>query len=327
VKTGAAHARRNAASGTPRWYRLSDYFFRRYGEKVWKIPLDAGFSCPNRDGTLSSGGCVFCNPLGSGTGLGLRGLDIATQWEIRRSRFRAGGIQLFIAYLQSFSNTYGPVGRLGAVLDELKKLPDILGLSIGTRPDCVDQEKLTLIADVCVSEGWRERWIEFGVQSSNNSTLTRIRRGHDRACAEKAIAAASAAGLAVCIHLMAGLPGEGKEDFLASVRWASQQAIQGIKFHCLYVCRDTVLAETYGQGGYVPLTQEEYVESMAEALPLLRPDIVIHRITGDPEDSELLAPAWVAANGRGTADKLLAELIRRDARQGGKGIPPTVLHA
>jgi radical SAM protein (TIGR01212 family) len=250
-------------------------------------------------------------------------MDLAAQWETRRSYFRARGIRLFIAYLQSFSNTYGPLERLAAALEELKPLPDIAGLSIGTRPDCVDWEKLALIADVCAKEGWRERWIEFGVQSSNNATLVRIRRGHDRACAERAIAAASAAGIPVCVHLMAGLPGEGREDFLASVRWASQQAIQGIKFHCVYVCRDTALAASYMRGEYAPLTQEEYVASMAEALPLLRPDIVVHRITGDPKDSELLAPAWAATKGRGTADRLQAELVRRNARQGGNaGIEP-----
>jgi radical SAM protein (TIGR01212 family) len=244
-------------------------------------------------------------------------MELAAQWETRRLPIRARGIRLFIAYLQSFSNTYGPIGRLAAVLEELRTLPDIAGLSVGTRPDCVDREKLALIADVCAAQDWRERWIEFGAQSSNNATLVRIRRGHDRACAEKAIAAAHAAGLSVCVHLMAGLPGEGKDDFLASVRWASGQAIQGVKFHCVYVCRDTALAESYVRGEYEPLTQDEYVEIMADALPLLRPDIVVHRITGDPGGGELLAPDWAGANGRGTAGKLLAELVRRDARQGG----------
>lgn len=297
----------------PRWNRLSDYFLHHHGERVHKIPLDAGFSCPNRDGTLSAGGCVFCDPQGSGTGLGMRGLSLAEQWEARRSRLLARGVRRFIAYLQSFSNTYGPVSRLAAVLAELKALPDLTGIAVGTRPDCVDEEKIALIARETADMA--ERWIEFGVQSANDATLLRINRGHDIACAGRAIAMAHKAGLKVCAHLIAGLPGENAEDFAESVRWLSRQPVAGVKFHGLYVCAGTALAQWHAQGRYEPLTRAAYVSQVADALPLLRPDIVVQRITGDAGSSELVAPAW-AAQSRETGNLILAEMRRRDARQG-----------
>jgi len=295
----------------PRWNKLSDYFFSRYGQRVQKIPLDAGSACPNRDGSLGTQGCIFCNAQGSGTAFGRKGLDLAGQWAIWRRHFRSKGLRLFLAYLQSFSNTYGPAGRLRAVLDELAGLPDMIGLSVGTRPDCVDEDKLRLLAD----QPQAERWIEFGVQSSNNDTLSRIRRGHDRACAERAVALAGRAGLKVCVHLMAGLPGESGETFLESVRWVSDQPVAGVKFHCAYVCAGTALAGMYAQGAYAPLQQAEYVSLMAEALPLLRTDIIVHRTTGDPFSGEAIAPDWVTRS-RDTNNRILAELARRNSWQG-----------
>lgn len=286
---------------------------RVHGERVHKIPLDAGFSCPNRDGTISRGGCVFCSPQGSGTGLGMRGLSLAGQWEARRGRLLARGIRRFIAYLQSFSNTYGPVAKLAGVLTELGSLPDIVGIAVGTRPDCVDEEKIALIARH--TEAMGERWIEFGVQSANDATLARINRGHDIACAEKAVAMAHRAGLKVCAHLIAGLPGESGADFADSVRWVSRQPVAGVKFHGLYVCRNTALAEAYASGAYTPLTQDAYVAMLADALPLLRPDIVVQRMTGDAGSSELVVPDW-ASRSRETGNLILAEMTRRDVRQG-----------
>jgi radical SAM protein (TIGR01212 family) len=284
---------------------------RIFGERVRKIPLDAGFSCPNRDGTLGREGCIFCNAQGSGTGLGDSGFDLAGQWEFWRARFRAKGARLFMAYLQSFSNTYGPIERLAAVLDVLAVLPDSVGLAVGTRPDCVDREKLELIA----AQPQPERWIEFGAQSGHDVSLRRIRRGHDRACVEEAVAAAAAAGLKVCVHLIAGLPGEGKGEFLDSVRWLCGQAVSGVKFHCLYVCKDTALADLYARGEFAPMSQGEYIDAMAEAIALLRPDILVQRIAGSPSLDELLAPEW-ALRSFDTGDRLAAELARRDSWQG-----------
>lgn len=301
----------------PRWNKLSDYFLYRFGDRVQKIPLDAGASCPNRDGTLSRDGCIFCNPQGSGTGFGMAGLALADQWEAWRRHFRDKGLRLFMAYLQSFSNTYGPLGRLRATLETLRTLPDCTGLSVGTRPDCLDADKLALLA----SQPFPELWLEIGVQSCHDATLARIRRGHDRACAERAVHQASRAGVKVCVHLMAGLPGETGEDFLHSVRWVSDLPVAGVKFHSVYVCRDTELAAMHASGSYIPLTQDAYVRLMAEALPLLRPDIVVHRTTGDPFSSEMIAPDW-AIRSRDTNNKLMAELVRRNTWQG-KAVTPS----
>lgn len=309
------YARQPQGPGYPRWNRLSDYFFHRFGARVRKIPLDAGFSCPNRDGTLSARGCIFCNERGSGTGLGQAGLSLAAQWAERTGPLLAGGTGLFLAYLQSFSNTYGPIERLAAVLEELRGLPGLVGLAVGTRPDCADDPKLALIARVCAEEGWPERWMEFGVQSVNEATLRRINRGHGRDAAETAIAAAKRAGLKVCVHLIAGLPGEDKADFLESAAWVSAMPVDGVKFHGLYVCRGTALADLYARGEYKPLAQAEYVDWLADALPLLRPEIVVQRLSGDPAPGELLAPDW-AGRSRDTLNRILAELIRRDAWQG-----------
>lgn len=283
---------RSGADPVPRWNRLADYFHHRYGERVQKIPLDAGFSCPNRDGTLSFSGCIFCNPLGSGTGLGLQGLDLAAQWAARCAGPREKGVRRFLAYLQSFSNTYGPLARLRAVLEELRSLPGITGLAVGTRPDCVDKAKLACIRAVAREQDWDECWIEYGVQSRHDATLYRIRRGHDIACAETAVRLAAGLGVKVCVHLIAGLPGEDEEAFAQSVRWASAMPIQAVKFHCLYVCRETALADLFTRGEYLPWSQERYIKAMIAALPLLRKDIIVQRITGQPGQEELLAPAW-----------------------------------
>lgn len=314
MKHDLPHGRSGGAS-VPRWNRLSEYFARQYGERVQKIPLDAGFSCPNRDGTLSSSGCLFCNPLGSGTGLGVQGLSIAEQWEKRCAKPRDKGVRFFIAYLQSFSNTHGPIERLEAVLEELIELPGLIGASIGTRPDCVDDAKLDCIARKAAERQWSECWIEYGVQSCNDATLERICRGHGIGCAEDAINAAVKHGIKVCIHLIAGLPGEDAGDLAKSVRWASRQPVSSVKFHCLYVCRNTALGEMFQRGEYTPWEQEDYVRAIADALPLLRPDIVVQRITGQPGPDELLAPEW-ASKGLDTGNKILARLASDNAWQG-----------
>ena len=300
-----------------RWNRLSDYFLHHYGERVQKIPLDAGFSCPNRDGVISNSGCVFCNVAGSGTRLGLAGLSLPEQWERRCIGPKERGFRRFVAYLQSFSNTYGPIEKLAATFATLRGLPDCIGLAVGTRPDCVDTDKLALIAAFCREQAWPEAWMEFGVQSASDATLRRINRGHDRACAEQAIAMAAKAGLRVCVHLMAALPGEDEADFAASVRWLSQQPVQAVKFHCLYVCENTPLAREYECGAYTPWTQQRYVAAVSAALPLLRSDIVVQRMVGDPAPGELVGPQWCARS-RETLNLIIKKLKSLDTWQGKK---------
>jgi len=216
-------------------------------------------------------------------------MSVADQWAYWREHFRhSTKAELFVAYLQSFSNTYGSPEKLAAMLDTLRPLPDLAGLSVGTRPDCIDAEKAALLADMPC----RENWLELGVQTFNDATLRRINRGHDAACSVRAIETAASAGLMVCVHLMAGLPGESSDDFLDAVRRVNGLPVQGVKFHNTYVCKNTALAREFISGSFVPLSRDAYVELVVEGLCLLRPDIVVHRVVADPTEEELLAPEW-----------------------------------
>lgn len=225
------------------WNTLTAHFKRRFGQRAQKIPLDAGSTCPNRDGALSRAGCTFCNAVGSGSGLAAQGMSLADQWALWRAHFLASGkAALFLAYFQSFSNTYGPAARLARLLDDLEGLPDLVGLSVGTRPDCMDAEKARLLA----AAPWPETWLELGVQTLNDATLRRVNRGHDAAASLKAIDLIAAAGrVQVCAHLMIGLPGETPDDVLATVERLNTTPVHGVKLHNVYVCRDTALEREF----------------------------------------------------------------------------------
>lgn len=306
-----------------RYHQLAIYFRHRFRQRVQKIPLDAGFSCPNRDGTLSTRGCIFCNPKGSGSGMGLKGMSLAEQWDLWRERYEGSrGSALFIAYLQSFSNTYGPAEKLERTLAEIKALPEIAGLSIGTRPDCIDAQKLDIIARHAAHPAMGETWLELGLQSAHDKTLSRINRGHTFAVFETAVRQAHERGLNVCAHIIAGLPGESAYDVLQTVDKVNSLPIRGIKFHNLYVAADTPLAEEWRRGDYTPMGEALYIDILVQALPRLRPDIIIHRLTGDPAEGELLAPVWNASKTDILA-AVAAELAKRDTWQGKDLIPAT----
>lgn len=273
----------------PPYYTLSAYCRERFGRKIRKIPLDARSTCPNRDGYLSHKGCVFCNPLGSGTGLFAQGLDLSAQWSFWVKKFRQKyKTELFWAYLQSYSNTYGSRSRLRDLLNSLTSLPEAVGFSLGTRPDCLDAEKIRLIA----TQPFAEKWLDIGLQSSNDATLARINRGHDFAAFAQAARLAQAHGLRVCAHVMHGLPGETSEDFQRTLEKVNDLPIAGIKMHNCYVARGSTLHAWFTEGRYRPGSMEEYVQAAAQGLALLRPDIVIHRLNADPQPDELVAPAW-----------------------------------
>ena len=276
------------------WNTFTVHLRQRFGQRVQKIPLDAGASCPNRDGTLSHAGCTFCNAIGSGSGLGLAGMNLPAQWEHWREHFRKSNrASLFLAYLQSFSNTYGPASRLAAMLEIFRTLPDLAGVSVGTRPDCLDPEKMAILG----AAPWKEKWLELGVQTLNDATLRRINRGHDAAASAKAIELAEKTDVQVCAHLMLGLPGETPDDVHATVRRLNDLPVHGVKLHNVYVCRNTALERVYRAGEYVPLTEDAYVELAVDALTELRPDIIIHRVVADPAPGELVAPDWATRKG------------------------------
>ncbi|MBW2174588.1 MAG: TIGR01212 family radical SAM protein [Deltaproteobacteria bacterium] len=266
------------------------YLRKRFGCKVQKITIDAGFSCPNRDGTLSSVGCIYCDGKGSGTGAALRAESIRKQIQQAKlrlaSRYKA---KKFIAYFQAFTNTYAPRDILGKRYDEALTDSDIVGLAIGTRPDCVDDAKLDLIGEYTAAH---MVWIEYGLQSIHNRTLEKINRGHTFEDFVRAVRMTQGRNVLICAHVILGLPGESMEDVLDTARALADLGIDGIKIHSLYIPKETPLARLYQDGGFTLLDQETYVRWVVGFLERLPPTVIIQRLTGDPDPSALLAPDW-----------------------------------
>jgi uncharacterized protein len=295
-----------------RYNSLSRHFRQRLGAKARKIPLDAGFSCPNRDGTIGHGGCLYCPPRGSGTGAHERGETLARQWREGLARLRAKDPDtVALAYLQAYSNTHGAIERLRRVLAEVAALPELGGLCLGTRPDCLDERKIDALAGLPLTEVR----LELGLQSSDPATLARVNRGHAPEDFARAAKAAAGRGLFVVAHVMAGLPGEAPEQLSDTVDFVSRLPVDGIKFHNTYVAEGSGLAEFWRAGGYAPLARDDYVGAVAAALARLRPDIVVERLAADPAEGELLAPAW-AADKRAIVEDIKRLLEERDIRQG-----------
>jgi len=294
-----------------RWHTLAAHYNHLCGCRVQKIPLDAGASCPNRDGTISRSGCTFCNADGSGSGRAKLGDSLLQQWNAKRAVYlRDDPNTRFIAYLQSFSNTYGPQKHLQQLLQTARDLPDCFGLAVATRPDCLDAPKLDLLAALDC-----DLWLELGLQTVHNATLTLINRGHNASASEKSVRMAAQRGIAVCAHLMAGLPGEDERHFMQSIDWVLSLPICGLKLHNVYVPKGTALAGFYASGQYHPLWRDEYVDMLCAALPRIPSNIVIHRLQSDPAPRELLAPAW-ASDKRGLLGDLRRALGARDLWQG-----------
>ncbi len=273
-----------------RYYDLNTYLRGIFGCRVQKISIDSGLSCPNRDGTLSTKGCIFCNAMGSGTGAHQRGIPITEQIErskkVLARRYKA---KKFIAYFQSFTNTYAPVDKLRRLYGQALAIEDIVGLSIGTRPDCIDEAVLSLIESYTKSY---LIWVEYGLQSAHDKTLALINRGHDVKTFEKAVKKTRNRGIPVCAHVILGLPGETKAEMLETAKFLANLGIDGIKLHLLYVVKGTPLEKLYLNGGCQYLTQTEYVDIVCDFLACLPPTVVIQRLTGDPHPNELVAPQW-----------------------------------
>ncbi len=295
------------------YFSLSEFLKARFGERVHKIALDAGLACPNRDGTRGVGGCIYCNERGSGTGALARGLSISDQIEGSRARlskrFKA---HKFIAYFQSFSNTYAPLDVLESLYREALGHDDMVGLAVGPRPDCIDGDVLRLIRDVA---GDRLVWLELGLQSASDETLRLINRGHTVKAFEEACVLARDFQIPVVAHVILGLPGEGMAQTRESALLLNRLGMFGVKIHLLYVIRGTRLAKMYELGEYSPLTREAYVDMAVDFLGHLDPNTVIHRLTGDPHPEELLAPAWALEKAQ-NMDALRRGLRARGVVQG-----------
>lgn len=296
--------------------RYNDYntYLRNVcGCRVQKISVDAGLTCPNRDGTLSTAGCIYCNARGSGTGAHAGGLSITEQLLAGKTalsrRYKA---KKFIAYFQSFSNTYAPISKLRRLYDEALAVDDVVGLSIGTRPDCVAEPVLDLLAGYAADH---LVWIEYGLQSAHDTTLALINRGHDVACFQNAVNSTHARGLKVCAHVILGLPQENRAQMLATARFLADLPVAGVKLHLLYVVRGTPLDRLYHAGTYRCLPQAAYVELVCDFLECLPEQVVIQRLTGDPHPAEFVAPQW-SLRKRETLDMIKTTLEQRDTWQG-----------
>jgi len=296
-----------------RYNDLNTYLRSLFGCRVQKITVDAGLSCPNRDGTIAIGGCIYCNARGSGTGAHTRGLTITDQLlQGKQSLLRRYKAKKFLAYFQSFSNTYAPVDTLKKLYDEALAIEDVVGLSIGTRPDCVDESVLELLQDYAEHH---LVWIEYGLQSAKDKTLELINRGHDVQCFEDAVRATVNRGIKICAHVILGLPGEARSDMLHTAETISDLGIDGLKLHLLYVVSGTPMEALYRQGKYRCLEQQEYVDLVCDFLERIPPGMVIQRLTGDPHPGELVAPDWSRRKTE-TLQKISETLGKRDSWQG-----------
>jgi len=315
---------------------LGQWLLTKYGERVHKIALDAGMTCPNRDGSKGVGGCTFCNnasfsPNSAGeVGSAIAGpaapvalprvtrkrlpATLAAQLDSgRRAIARRTGARKFLAYFQAYTNTYAEAARLRALYDEALAHPDVIGLSVGTRPDCVPDAVLDLLAEYR-AQG-REVWLELGLQSAFDDTLARVNRGHGFAEYEATCRAARARGLPVCAHLILGLPGETDWHARQSLARVLAVGVDGLKLHPLHVVRHTVLAQQWRRGDYAPMALADYVLLAADLIERTPAEVIYHRVTGTASADILLAPAWCQYKWR-VLDGIAAELARRGTRQG-----------
>lgn len=295
-----------------RFNPFSEELKRQFGCRVHRISVDAGFSCPNRDGTLGTGGCIFCSDQGSGSYGIARDMGIAGQVEhgkeVMTRKYKA---QKFIAYFQPYSNTYAPPAQLRAVYDEALAVSDVVGLIVGTRPDCLPPETLALLGEYHRKTYF---WMELGLQSPHDRTLGRINRGHDFATFINAVRAVKALGIRLCVHVILGLPGESREEMLATAAILNDLGVDGVKIHLLHVNRGTSLAGMYERGELQLLEKDQYVALVCDFLERLSPGVLIHRLTGDG-GSGLVAPLWSTAKFE-VLNAIDDELERRGSRQG-----------
>ncbi|MEG2353193.1 MAG: TIGR01212 family radical SAM protein [Clostridium sp.] len=276
--------------GDKRYHNLNHFLREKFGEKVFKISLDAGFSCPNRDGKVAKGGCIFCSERGSGDFAGDRNFSISNQFiDIKKMMGKKWNGDKYIAYFQAYSNTYAPVEILREKYDEAINEEGVVALAIATRPDCLDKEVLDLL------EEYSKKlyvWVEIGLQTSNDTTGKLINRGYDTETFTEAVKNLNHRNIDAVGHCIFGLPGEGKEEILETINYLSHVGIQGIKMHLLHLMEDTPMVSLYNSGKLKFMEQDEYVDLICEAVTRLPEEMVVHRLTGDAPRSLLIGPMW-----------------------------------
>ena len=296
-----------------RYNDFNTYLRDLFGCRVQKITVDAGLTCPNRDGTLASGGCIYCNVRGSGTGAHAKGQSVLQQLiNGKKSLARRYQAKKFIAYFQSFSNTYAPLPVLKRLYEEALSVEGIVGLSVGTRPDCVDEPVLDLLQNYAQHH---LVWVEYGLQSAHDKTLALINRGHDVQCFIDAVEKTKNRGIKICAHVILGLPRETRKEMLHTAETIQKLGIDGVKLHLLYVVKGTRLESLYRRGEFKCLEQQKYVDLVCDFLERMPPGMVIQRLTGDPHPEELVAPAWSLKKAK-TLELIRKTLEKRDSWQG-----------
>lgn len=289
------------------------YCKRQFDCKVYKLAMSAATTCPNRDGTIGVGGCTFCSAGGSGDFASAENLSIAEQIHQAKAILGAKGEGLhYIAYFQSYTGTYGDLAHLERIYQQASDHPEIVGLSIATRPDCLGQDALAMLRRLAEK---KPLWVELGLQSIHPETAKRINRGYELPVYEKAMADLAEIGVHRITHVIFGLPGESREEMLETVQYVGQRT-DGIKLQLLHVLKGTALAESYARGEFATLDPQIYYELVADALEILPKEVVVHRLTGDGAKKDLIAPLW-----SGDKKRVLADLNRVLQR---RGIRPAV---
>ena len=277
------------------YYSLNNYLKECFGCKVLKLSLDAGCTCPNRDGTLGTRGCIFCSEGGSGDFAADRSLSVKEQIkaakELQRGKNPKNAPVKYIAYFQAYTNTYGNLCKLKEKYLEAMDDPEVCCLSIATRPDCLEEEKIELLAEL---NKIKPVWVELGLQTIHQRSVEYIRRGYDNNIYDDAVTKLGKAGIEVITHVIIGLPGETREDMLKTVEYVAKSGSKGIKLQLLHVLKNTDLYEDYKKGLFETLSLDEYVDIVCEAISLLPRDMVVHRLTGDGDKKILVAPLWSA---------------------------------
>ncbi len=295
-------------------YHSLDHMLReRFGEKVYKVTLNGGMSCPNRDGKLGSRGCIFCSAGGSGDFAADAALSVTEQIDSQIAILsEKRPIHKYIAYFQAYTNTYAPVEYLRKIFTEALAHPSVVALSIGTRPDCLGEDVLDLLNEL---NQRKPVWVELGLQTMHERTAAYIRRGYPLSCFEQAVNELHRRGIPVIVHTILGLPGEGQEEVFATMDYLNGLSISGIKLQLLHVLKNTDLAADYAAGKFEVLEQDAYLTLVIDCLRRLRPDLVIHRVTGDGPGDLLIAPTWSQAK-RTVLNELHHRMKEEHAYQG-----------
>ena len=303
-------------SNSNKRYHTLDYFYKqKFGEKIAKISLNAGFTCPNIDGTVGYGGCIYCSKTGSGEFAGNIEDSLEKQSStIKEMMNKKWENTKYIAYFQARTNTYAPVEQLKKIYEKVLTFQNVVGINIGTRPDSISDECLDYLEDL---NKRTYLTIELGLQTTKEKTSKLINRCHTLDCFEKMVKKLRERNIDVVVHIINGLPYETKEDMINTVKYLNNLDIQGIKIHMLSIIKDTPLETFYQKQKFHVLTKEEYIDIVVDQLENLRPEIVIHRITGDPDPKELVKPTWLIKKFCVLND-IDKEMVRRDTYQGAK---------